>query len=335
MKDLIRVAIIGATGAVGRRMMAELEHYGIPAAVSLYASSRSAGEMLKFRGEELRVKAFDINSFKGYDFALMSAGGAFSKQYAKDIVASGCAVIDNSSAWRMDDQVPLVVPEVNSHVLKTFKKGIIANPNCSTIQLVVSLKPLAQKFGLDSVNVATYQSVSGSGQKGMEELKRQQEAAVNADPVVAVQYAKPIHNNLIPAIDVMREGGHCFEEEKMVRETRRIMEIPDLPMYATTVRVPVMNCHSEAVTVSLSREVSRQDVMAVLANAEGINFRAEDDYEAFPYPNTIVGRRDVWVGRVRLPLDQKLARVVQYWNVADNLNKGAATNAVQILKLLL
>lgn len=332
---MLKVAVIGATGAVGREMLTELEHYGIQCEAGLFASAKSAGKKLKFRGEEIQVKEFSIDALKGYHYALMSAGGEFSKTYARQIADQGCVVIDNSSAWRMSDGVPLVVPEVNAHAMRANASGIVANPNCSTIQLVMSLKPLADNFGLEQVNVSSYQSVSGSGQAGIEELSRQASEWVDGKPFSVKKYTHPIFNNLIPAIDVLRPGGHCFEEEKMVLETKKIMEMPNLEVLATTVRVPVMNCHSESVTVKLSRPVRRQDLIAAFADLSGIHIRYEDRYESFAYPLEMAGKREVIVCRMRLPFGHETSQTVQYWNVADNLKKGAATNAVQILHCLL
>jgi aspartate-semialdehyde dehydrogenase len=329
------LSIIGATGAVGRRMLSELEFYGIDCAPRLYASAKSAGQTLSFRNRPISVQAFEsAEDFPENSVILMSAGGAFSKQHSPQLAKAGRIVIDNSSAWRMDQSVPLVVPEVNPEVLRNFESGIIANPNCSTIQMVVALKPLADAFGLESVNVSTYQSVSGSGQGGVEELRTQVQSFQKDEALRVSKYVRPIFDNLIPAIDVIGAAGHCYEEEKMVRETRRILAMPELLVTATTVRVPVQHCHSESINVQLLEPVSREDVLETLRKAPGIHLQEGDDYASLSYPNDVVGKREVWVSRVRLPLGLQRSHVVQFWNVADNLYKGAASNAVQILRLL-
>jgi aspartate-semialdehyde dehydrogenase len=332
----MKVAVIGATGAVGREMLSDLEDSKInDIQIGFFASQRSAGEMLTFRGKSHEVKAFQLKDLNGFNACLMSAGGAFSKQNAKAIADLGVTVIDNSSAWRMAEHVPLVVPEVNAKILASLAKGsIIANPNCSTIQMVVALKPLLDAFGVEEVHVCTYQSVSGTGQKGIKELANQVESSFKfSEPKIQV-YAQPIAFNILPAIDVLDELGHCFEEEKMVRETRKIFALPKLEILATTVRVPVYHCHGEAVSVKLSRKVSRKEAIAVMTAFAGLTMHLEDDHASFPTPRTIAGDRGVHVARVRTPLDQQLSQWIQFWVVADNLKKGAATNAVQILEAM-
>ena len=332
----MKVAIIGATGAVGREMISDLEESSIKdIEVSLFASQRSAGEMLTFRGKSRDVKAFQLESLRGFDYCLMSAGGAFSRQNAKLIAEMGVTVIDNSSAWRMVDGIPLVVPEVNAGVLRGLPKGsIIANPNCSTIQMVVALKPLLDAFGLEQVQVSTYQSVSGTGQKGIKELSGQIESSFKFGDVKPQVYAQPIAFNVLPAIDVLDNAGHCFEEEKMIRETRKIFGNPQLEILATTVRVPVYHCHSESVAVKLSRKVSRKEAVEVMASFSGITMHKADDHAEFPTPRAVAGDRGVHVARVRTPIDLAVSEWLQFWVVADNLKKGAATNAVQILEAI-
>ncbi len=332
----MRVAIIGVTGAVGREMLSDLEDSKIKdIQIGFFASQRSAGEMLTFRGKSFEVKAYQLNELKGFDVCLMSAGGAFSKQNGKAISDLGVTVIDNSSAWRMTESVPLVVPEVNAATLKSLPKGsIIANPNCSTIQMVVALKPLLDAFGLEEVHVATYQSVSGTGQKGIKELANQVESSFKFSEPKTLVYAQPIAFNILPAIDVLDDRGHCFEEEKMVRETRKVFSLPNLVILATTVRVPVYHCHGEAVSVKLSRKVSRTEAIAVMSSFAGLTMHLENDHGSFPTPRTIAGDRGVHVARVRTPIDQEVSQWLQFWVVADNLKKGAATNAVQILEAL-
>lgn len=332
----MKVAIIGATGAVGREMVSDLESCSIKDIdVVLFASERSAGEKLSFRGKLHDVKAFNVSQLSGFDACLMSAGGAFSRQHAKAIAELGVTVIDNSSAWRMVDGVPLVVPEVNGEVLRGLRPGaIIANPNCSTIQMVVALKPLMDAFGIEQIHVSTYQSVSGTGQKGIKELSSQIEASFKFADISPHVYAQPIAFNVLPAIDVLDQRGHCFEEEKMVRETRKIFAKPSLDILATTVRVPVYHCHSESVAVRLSKPASRQEVMKCLSDFSGLTMHPEDEHDKFPTPRAIAGSGGVHVSRVRLPIDRERSDWVQMWVVADNLKKGAATNAVQILSAI-
>ncbi len=329
---LVKVAIVGATGAVGREMLADLESSPIKnIQLFLFASPRSAGEILNFRDKNYEVKVFNLEQMRGIDACLMSAGGAFSRQYSKAIADQGTTVIDNSSAWRMNESVPLVVPEVNSELLKQWKAGIIANPNCSTIQMVVPIYALHKSFELDLVQVATYQSVSGTGQKGIQELASQVEGHFKYADLVPKVYAQPIAFNVLSAIDTLDQIGHCFEEEKMVRETRKIMNLPHLEILATTARVPSFHCHCEAVTVRLKKSVTRNEAIAVLKKQSGVIVSEENDHAKLPTPRTVVGRPEIFVSRVRTPFDQERSNWLQFWVVADNLKKGAATNAVQIL----
>jgi aspartate-semialdehyde dehydrogenase len=330
----MKIAIIGATGAVGREMVADLEDSDIQnLTLGLFASQRSAGEMISFRGKAHEVRAFDVNALRGFDYCLMSAGGAFSRQNARAIADMGVTVIDNSSAWRMVDGVLLVVPEVNGHLLKGLPRGsIVANPNCSTIQMVVALKPLYDAFGIEQIQVSTYQSVSGTGQKGIRELSAQVEAALKFGEQKPQVYAQPIAFNVLPAIDVLDGAGHCFEEEKMVRETRKIFGRSDLDILATTVRVPVYHCHCESVAVRLTRDVTRADLLAKMSGFSGLTVHLSDDHAEFPTPRSVTGDRGVHVARIRTPIDKERSHWAQFWIVADNLKKGAATNAVQILE---
>jgi aspartate-semialdehyde dehydrogenase len=329
----LKVAVVGATGAVGREMISELEESSIKdIELILLASPRSAGEKITFRGKQQEVKAYQSALLAGFDFCLMSAGGKFSKAHAQEIADLGVTVIDNSSAWRMHDGVELIVPEVNGDRLKNLKKGsIIANPNCSTIQMVVPLKALHGRFGLDHVNVATYQSVSGTGQKGIKELANQVEGQYKYTDVPPEIYAQPIAFNVLPAIDVLDADGHCFEEEKMLRETRKILDLPTLDVLATTARVPTFHCHAEAVTVRLTKELTRAEAIEALKSQDGLIVSEEVSHAAFPTPRTVAGQPDIYVCRVRTPLDRPKSNWLQFWVVADNLKKGAATNAVQIL----
>jgi aspartate-semialdehyde dehydrogenase len=331
-----QVAVIGATGAVGREMLAVLEESDVSLPVTCFASPRSEGQTVSYRGKSLTVRRFDIGAFTGqFKYALMSAGGAFSREWSPALVSKGVTVIDNSSAWRMEPGVPLIVPEVNKRVLQDFAgPGIIANPNCSTIQMVVALKPLQERFKLNQVIVSTYQSVSGTGQKGIDELATQVKQHLQfAEPTPQV-YAQPIAFNVLPAIDRMVDGGHCYEEVKMVLETQKIMSEPNLPVFATTVRVPTVNCHSESVTVRLGQAVTRAELLAALKTGEGMILDERDDHKTFPTPREVAGKNEVFVSRARLPYGQERSEWVQFWVVADNLRKGAATNAVQILSCL-
>lgn len=332
----MKVAIVGATGAVGREMIKDLEASQIKEIeLSLWASPRSAGSKLFFRGHSHEVKPFTVEALKGVRYVLMSAGGAFSREYSRALVEQGTTVIDNSSAWRMADDVPLVVPECNGDILKADKAQIIANPNCSTIQMVVALKPLKDNFGLSMVQVATYQSVSGTGQKGMAELSEQLEANFRFQDLKPKVYAQPIAFNLLPGIDVFDAEGHCYEEVKMVKETRKILDLPELEVLASTVRVPTFNCHGEMVHVLLGEAITREQAIEAMASGAGIVLNREDSHAAQPTPRTTAGDHRVFVSRLRLPHGQKQSRWLQFWNVADNLKKGAASNAVQILECVL
>ncbi len=333
----VKVAIVGATGAVGREMVKDLEDSSLTDIdLSLYASPRSAGSRVQFRDKTQEVQAFSVEKLKGVAYVLMSAGGGFSREFSRALVAQGSTVIDNSSAFRMDEGSPLIVPEVNGDLLlRDATPKIIANPNCSTIQMVVALKPLADHFGLELVQVSTYQSVSGTGQKGMSELAEQLEARFKFQPVEPKVYAQEIAFNMIPAIDVFDGDGHCYEEVKMVKETRKIMNLPSLEILSSTVRVPTFNCHGETVLVKLSRAVTREEAFLALESGKGLVVVRDDDHKELPTPKTVTGDPRVFVSRVRLMYGSKSSPWVQFWNVADNLKKGAATNAVQILETLL
>lgn len=334
-ENAMKIAIVGASGAVGREMVNDLEDCKVKDIdLRLFASPRSKGTKIPFRGQTLTVEAFSREALAGIPYILMSAGGGFSKENSPALVAQGSTVIDNSSAWRMDENVPLVVPEVNKHVLKPHHPRIIANPNCSTIQMVVALKPLHDLFGLDMVQVSTYQSVSGTGQKGIAELSAQVEAQLKFQDLQPQVYAQPIAFNLIPAIDVFHPSGSCNEEIKMVRETQKIMGLPSLSVLASTVRVPTFNCHGESVHVRLVKAITREDALAAFRKAEGLVLVPEDDYKLLPTPRMVAHDRRVYVSRVRLPYGQTSSHWLQFWNIADNLKKGAASNAVQILESL-
>ena len=325
------VAVIGATGAVGRQMLLDLAAAGLTR-VTAFASSRSAGQQLAFGERQLRVQKFAHPSCcKNFDYVLMSAGSDFARRYGKQLAVSNAIIIDNSSAFRMAAEVPLVVPEVNAELLDGDAYRIVANPNCSTIQLVVVLHVLRCSFGLQAVDVATYQAVSGAGQKAIAELETQ----LRDDQAAARVFAQPIAGNVLPAIDRFDAAGHCFEEVKMVCETRRILGLPHLRMQATTVRVPVYHGHSEAVTVELEQAITRAQALQCLQGQAGLEVVSADDHASLPTPRTVAASEKVWVTRVRLPYGEQRSRWLQFFVIANNLKKGAATNAVQILTQIL
>jgi aspartate-semialdehyde dehydrogenase len=331
------VAVVGATGAVGREMIKTLEDREFPVKeLRLYASVRGAGQEIVFADAPIRVEELGAEAPDGIDIALFSAGGALSKVMAPKFAAKGAVVIDNSSAWRMEADVPLVVPEVNPAAAFTATvaggRGIIANPNCSTIQLVVALKPLSDAFGLERVIVSTYQSVSGAGQKGIEELSNQVVALFNHKPAEAKAMAHPIAFNCIPAIGAFLDNGYTDEEWKLVRESRKILGLPNLKVSPTAVRVPVFSCHSESVHVTCSRKVTPKAAAAAFHNAEGLVIQDMPAENLYPMPFPLAGSDDVYVGRIRQDPDDDTA--LNFWLVADNLRKGAALNAVQIAELL-
>jgi aspartate-semialdehyde dehydrogenase len=329
----IAIAVVGATGAVGREILAELEERDFCQSIPprLFASTRSAGVKIVFRGTPLTVEPFDINRFTNIDAVVMSAGGAFSKEYGEAIASRVQVVVDNSSAWRMSDKVALVVPEVNPKAIGQFPSKILANPNCSTIQLVRVLKVFQENWGLDEVVVSTYQSLSGSGQKGIDRLASQTRAWAKGEAIVA-----PMHetnfDNLIPAIDRISEDGHCFEEVKMVKETQKIMGLPALKVRATTIRVPVERCHAESVDVGLKQRVTRQEVLNALEKESGLLVSGSLDYESLPFASQVRSKNLVAVGRVRTPVGELSSNRVMFWNIADNLRVGAASNAVSALE---
>jgi len=332
-----RVGVVGATGAVGREMVKVLEERDFPVAeLRLFASPRSAGESLIFRGESIEVEVLGDETPTGLDIALFSAGGALSRDRAEAFAAAGAVVIDNSSAWRMDPQVPLVVPEVNPQeafrALAKSGRGIIANPNCSTIQLVVALAPLHEAFGLDHVVVSTYQSVSGAGNKGVSELSEQVVALFNNGQPVAKAMPHQIAFNCIPHIGPFMDNGYTEEEWKLVTESRKILGIEDLKLTPTAVRVPTFACHAESVRVRLKRKVSAKEATAALHNGEGIVLQDRPAENEYPMGFSLAGTDDVYVGRLREdPFDD---HAINLWVVADNLRKGAALNAVQIAEVL-
>jgi aspartate-semialdehyde dehydrogenase len=325
----MRVAIVGATGEVGRAFLKVLEEREFPVdELYLYASEKSEGTELTFRGEKFKVRALNKEtSFRGIDIALFSAGSSISKEYAPRFVKDGAVVIDNSSAWRLDPDVPLVVPEVNPEDVENHK-GIIANPNCSTIQMVVALKPIYDAVGISAIVVATYQSVSGAGAKAIRELEEQTRAWCRGEQMEVKNLPRRIAFNVIPQIDVFTENGYTKEEMKMVNETRKIMHDPNIKVSATTVRVPVFYGHSEAISVKLNRPLEPESAMELLRKAKGVVLVEE----GYPTPIDVAGRDEVFVGRIRK--DLVFEPGLSMWVVADNIRKGAATNAVQIAELL-
>lgn len=332
-KDKYCIAIVGATGAVGRRMISVLEKRDFPLEdLVLFASTRSAGIELPFRSQVIKVNELGVNSFEGIDIALFSAGSSISKQYAPIAVESGCVVIDNSSVWRMEKDVPLIVPEVNPSCLGQ-RWGIIANPNCSTIQMVVALKPIHDKYHIRRVVVSTYQSVSGSGHKAIKELEEQSKDVLQGKPVQNNIYPHQIAFNCLPHIDAFLENGYTKEEMKMVNETHKILGDDTIEISPTTVRVPVFYSHAEAVNVETELPISVNEVRNILSSFPGISLIDNPEGDEYPQGIRAHGNDDVWVGRIRKDLTRPNA--INLWIVSDNLLKGAACNAVQIAELLL
>ena len=329
------VAIAGATGAVGNQLIACLEERNFPVkAIKFLASKRSVGRMLGFRGDMVPVEELTEDSFKGMDIAIFSAGGGTSKQFAPFAAKDGCVVIDNSSAWRMDPEIPLVVPEVNPHAVGQYtNKGIIANPNCSTIQMVVALNPIYQKCGIKRIVVSTYQAVSGSGKKAIDELFNQTRAMINFLDYETQVYPHRIAFNCLPHIDVFQENGYTREEMKMVNETRKIFEDNTIGVTATTARVPVFFGHSESVNVETKEHISAKEVKELLESAPGIEVVDDPAKNIYPLPIDAAGKDFTLVGRIRE--DESIANGINLWVVADNIRKGAATNAVQIAEVLI
>jgi aspartate-semialdehyde dehydrogenase len=326
------VAIVGATGAVGQELLAVLEERKFPIAqLSLLASKRSAGRVLTFAGGEYPVQELTEGSFRGVDYALFSVSSSLSKAFAPAATRAGAVVIDDSSAFRMDPSVPLVVTEVNPHALQRHQ-GVIAHPNCSTIPLVMVLKPLHQCARVKRVIAATYQSVSGAGGSAMDELDRQTRALIAGEPASVSVLPHQIAFNCLPHIDAFGELGYTGEEWKMVRETHKILEDDSIRMSTTTVRVPVYRCHSEAVNVETERKLTPQEVRELLAVAPGVAVLDDPEKGQYPMPIAVAGRDEVFVGRVREDLSHD--RAINLWLVSDNLRKGAALNMVQIMELL-
>lgn len=327
------VAVAGATGAVGREMLRILEERNFPAdQVRALASSRSKGTKLPFQGGQLTVEELREDSFEDIDLALFSAGGGTSKEFAPIAVRSGCVVVDNSSAWRMDPEVPLVVPEVNPHDLNTHS-GIIANPNCSTIQMVMVLKPLHDYGQIKRVVVSTYQAVSGSGQKAVEELQNQVRALFNMQEPECNVYPHQIAFNCLPHIDDFIENDYSKEEMKMVNETKKILGDDSVGVTATTVRVPVFYGHSESVNIETEKKISSQEARVILSQFPGVNVLDNPKEKIYPLAINSAGQDDTFVGRIRE--DETIENGLNMWIVSDNIRKGAALNTIQIGEKLL
>ena len=333
MKDTYVIAVVGATGAVGNEMVATLEERNFPVKkLRLFASDRSEGKMLKYKDTDISVETLQESSFEGIDIALFSAGAERSKIWAPVAVQSGCVVVDNSSQWRMDPDVPLVVPEVNPDDLK-WHKGIIANPNCSTIQMVVVLKPIHDVAKIERVVVTTFQSVSGTGQKAVDELLQQTTDLLNFREATCTVYPYQIAFNVLPHIDKFLENDYTKEEMKMVHETRKILGDESLRVTATTVRVPVFRGHSESVNIETEKKLTANDVRAILSNAPGVVVFDAPHKNVYPFPVHVAGKDETYVGRIRE--DESIEKGINLWIVADNLRKGAALNAVQIAERLI
>ncbi len=326
------VAVVGATGAVGTEMIEVLEERKFPVTRLVpLASTRSAGGTVTFEGNEVPIEVLTKDSFAGVDIALFSAGAELSREFAPIAVKAGAVVIDNSAAWRMTPEVPLVVPEVNAHDIQRHK-GIIANPNCSTIQMVVALKPLHDKARIKRIVVTTFQSVSGTGKDAMDELMEECQDLLSFKSASPKVYPYQIAFNCLPQIDDFLPSGYTKEEMKMVHETRKIMGDQSIHVTATTVRVPVYVGHSEAVNIETERKLSANEARAILSTAPGVLLYDDPAHKIYPMPLEVAGKDEVYVGRVRE--DESIANGLNLWVVADNLRKGAALNAVQIAEHL-
>lgn len=336
----LHVAVVGATGAVGQQMLKTLEDRNFEIeTLTLLSSKRSAGTKVTFKGEEYTVQEAVPESFEGVHIALFSAGGSVSQSLAPEAVKRGAIVIDNTSAFRMDENTPLVVPEVNEGDLHKHN-GIIANPNCSTIQMVAALEPIRKAYGLKKVIVSTYQAVSGAGNEAAKELYSQTKAILNNEPaepsIMPVKGDKKHYQiafNAIPQIDKFQDNGYTFEEVKMINETKKIMHMPKLEVAATCVRLPIETGHSESVYIELDRDdATVEDIKQLLKEAPGVTLQDDPAEQLYPMPADCVGKRDVFVGRIRKDLDR--ANGFHLWVVSDNLLKGAAWNSVQIAESL-
>lgn len=330
---LKNVAVVGATGAVGEEILKILEERNFPVGeLKLLASSRSAGEEISFRGDEYIVEELTHDSFEGIDIAIFSAGATRSVEFAPSAVDAGAVVIDNSSAFRMDSEIPLVVPEVNAHAISKHN-GIIANPNCSTIQMVVALKPLHEAAKIKRIVVSTYQAVSGAGKVAIEELSEQTRAIFSFDDIEPQKFPHQIAFNCIPQIDVFLEDGSTKEEAKMVNETKKIMEDDSIAVTATCVRVPVFCAHSESVNIEFERPMYPDLAKEILMQAEGVEVLDNTAKSEYPLAVSATGKDPVYVGRIRK--DPTVESGLNMWIVSDNIRKGAALNAIQIAERLI
>lgn len=334
------IAVVGATGAVGTKMIQMLEQANFPInEVKLLASKRSAGKKALFNGKEIEIQETTANSFENVDIALFSAGGSISKQFAPEAVKRGAVVIDNTSAYRMDAEVPLVVPEVNEEAIRSHK-GIIANPNCSTIQMMVALEPIRKQYGLDRVIVSTYQAVSGAGVSAVKEMKEQAQHMLNGESYEAAILPSggdkkhfPIAFNALPQIDLFTEDGYTFEELKMINETKKIMGDDNIKVSATCVRIPVISGHSESVYIEVKEDgASVASIQELMKKAPGVELQDDPANQVYPTALEAEGKKETFVGRIRK--DRDLDKGYHMWIVSDNLIKGAAWNSVQIAESL-
>jgi len=324
----MKVAVVGASGLVGQKMLQVLEQRRFPLNELIpVASEKSKGLPISFKGETFKIVSWHEALERKPDVALFSAGGSVSKELAPLFTAAGCKVIDNSSAWRMDPNIPLIVPEVNAHVLRE-KDLLIANPNCSTIQMVLVLNPLQLRYGLKRVVVSTYQSVTGTGKKAVDQLMGERLGIPHEKA-----YPHPIDLNIIPHIDVFLDNGYTKEEMKMILESRKILGLPELHITATTVRIPVMGGHSESVNIELKKPFEMEEIRRLLEHSPGIKLYDDPSRNEYPMPLLAQDRDETWVGRLRR--DESVENGLNCWIVADNLRKGAATNAIQIAEYLL
>jgi len=332
----MKVAIVGASGAVGQEFLRVLDQENFPIdELILFGSKRSAGTTYNFRGKNITVNELrhEPSDFDGIDFAFVSAGGSVSHEFADDITARGAIMIDNSSAFRMDNDVPLVVPEVNGDDALNAPRHIIANPNCTTILMVVALNPLHRLSAITRVHVASYQAASGAGAMGMEELANQYRQIANGDEVVVEKFAYQLANNVIPHIDMFGDNGYTREEMKMYHETKKIMHAPDLDVSATCVRVPVMRAHSEAIWCETERPITLAAARAAFESANGVVVVDDPANKRYPMPLDVAGTNPVYVGRLRKDLTNENG--LSFWIVGDQIKKGAALNAVQIAQYIL
>jgi len=325
----MKISIIGATGLVGNCMLRLLENdteLDISQIIPV-ASSKSIGNAVEFRSRKIPIMSLEDSLAQNADYALFSAGSGVSLEWAPKFSESGTVVVDNSSAWRMNEEVPLVIPEINSEVLRTHK-GIIANPNCSTIQMLMALKPIHDVYGLTEITVSTYQAVTGTGYKAVHQLLEERSGKLSKNPV----YSFPIDQNLIPQVDIFLDNGFTKEEMKMIQESRKILHLSELKVAATCVRVPVLGGHSESISAVFSRTLDIKEVYTLLKNMPGVVLQDDPKRNIYPMPRFTHGRKEVFVGRVRIDLFD--TKKLHMWVVSDNLIKGAAWNAIQILKKL-